>query len=502
MKKIYIMLAILCLALATQAQNFEDIVRFSATPNNGTARVSAMGGAFTALGGDISAIAINPASVGVFRKSEISFTPFVNIAKTEAGSENPAKSSFQLGDLGFVVSLYNPNFDWKGVSFSFNYNNLNNFNRKTRQVVGTSYTSFLDVLALQSGTLESDQLDGMLTGLAYDAYLINPYYNEGDTTLTGYLAVFMDGEPVAQVKGIEEKGYQGEYTLSVGTNYKDKLYLGMSLGIQVLNYKKSSLYREAPPEQSLSEVDFYDFEEYYKMNGVGTNLKFGLIYRPIPQIRLGASIHTPTWYSFDYDWSTRFYAQYITEFDDRNGREGYTFDVPSYPYSIDCDMRSPWRANLGIATVLGQKAILSADYEFVKYPNARFQHGEDGYGYYDFEAENADIEAYLRPTHNFRAGAEFRVNSIASLRAGYSFRDSPYHETHKKHNRLQALSAGAGLNFGSFYCDAAYVYKVAKNETVFYSYIDPYTELNDVIATPVSNKYINHEIRLSLGIRF
>ena len=77
MKKIYIMLAILCLALATQAQNFEDIVRFSATPNNGTARVSAMGGAFTALGGDISAIAINPASVGVFRKSEISFTPFV-----------------------------------------------------------------------------------------------------------------------------------------------------------------------------------------------------------------------------------------------------------------------------------------------------------------------------------------------------------------------------------------------------------------------------------------
>ena len=144
----------------------------------------------------------------------------------------------------------------------------------------------------------------------------------------------------------------------------------------------------------------------------------------------------------------------------------------------------------------------SADYEFVKYPNARFQHGEDGYGYYDFEAENADIEAYLRPTHNFRAGAEFRVNSIASLRAGYSFRDSPYHETNKKHNRLQAQSAGAGLNFGSFYCDAAYVYKVAKNETVFYSYIDPNTELNDVIATPVSNKYINHEIRLSLGIRF
>ena len=141
--------------------------------------------------------------------------------------------------------------------------------------------------------------------MAYDAYLINPYYNEQDSTLAGYYSIFGEGEPVAQVKDISESGYQGEYTLSVGTNFKDKLYLGMSIGIQTLNYKKSSVYTEAPPEQSLSEVDFYTFEEYYKMDGVGTNLKFGIIYRPIPQVRIGASIHTPTWYSFDYSWSTR-----------------------------------------------------------------------------------------------------------------------------------------------------------------------------------------------------
>lgn len=502
MKKICITLIISLFALMAQAQNFEDIVRFSGTPNNGTARVSAMGGAFTALGGDISAITINPASVGVFRKSEVSFTPFVNIAKTKASGESPTKSSFQLGDLGLVISLYSPSFDWKGVNFSFNYTNLNNFNRKTRQIVETSHTSFTDVLARQSGTLSSDELDGMLTGLAYDAYLINPYYNEQDSTLAGYYSIFGEGEPVAQVKDISESGYQGEYTLSVGTNFKDKLYLGMSIGIQTLNYKKSSVYTEAPPEQSLSEVDFYTFEEYYKMNGVGTNLKFGIIYRPIPQVRIGASIHTPTWYSFDYSWSTRFYSQFITDYDVRTGRDQGAYDVPSYPYNIDCDMRTPWRANVGLATILGQKAIISADYEFVKYPNARYQHGEDDYGYYDYDIENADIEAYLRPTHNFRAGAEYRFNSIASLRAGYSFRDSPYHESHKANNRLQTVSAGVGLNFGSFYCDAAYSYKHAKNETIFYSYIDPNYEENDIYATPVSNKYLSHEIRLTFGIRF
>ena len=37
----------------------------------GTARFMSMGGAFTALGGDISTLSQNPAGIGVFRTSEM-----------------------------------------------------------------------------------------------------------------------------------------------------------------------------------------------------------------------------------------------------------------------------------------------------------------------------------------------------------------------------------------------------------------------------------------------
>ena len=88
------------------------------------------------------------------------------------------------------------------------------------------------------------------------------------------------------------------------------------------------------------------------------------------------------------------------------------------------------------------------------------------------------------------------LNSLFSLRAGYAFWDSPYHnETHKNYNRIQAFTAGAGLNFGMFYCDAAFIHKFSENETVFYSYYDIQSE-------PLKNKYLSNEARITLGIRF
>ena len=85
---------------------------------------------------------------------------------------------------------------------------------------------------------------------------------------------------------MKEDGNQGEYAFSFGTNYKDKLYLGLTIGIQSIWYKMHSGYTEAPSENSPSGLDYYTYYEYKKMNGVGTNLKFGVIYRPIPEIRL------------------------------------------------------------------------------------------------------------------------------------------------------------------------------------------------------------------------
>lgn len=497
MKKVIILSVLLGFTFASQAQTFEDAVQFSRIQNWGTARSAGMAGAFGALGGDLSTLSSNPAGIGVFRKSEISITPSLNFANTKATDYSPKDNSFQLGDLGAVFAFYSPNFDWKGINFGINYTNLNNFNRKTDQVIWNSSTSLLDVLAASSGDYPSDELNSSFSNyLAYQCYLINRNEDEKDPNFGYYHSILHNGEIVAQTKRMKEDGNQGEYAFSFGTNYKDKLYLGLTIGIQSIWYKMHSEYTEAPPENSPSGLDYYTYYEYKKMNGVGTNLKFGVIYRPIPEIRLGAAIHTPTWYNMNYSMATSMYSSFYTSQDPSNGREGFDFDFYSPDYSVDFNMRTPWRAMLSVATVLNQKAIVSVDYEYVNYQNANISEIEDDYDGSMEQATNQDIEDYLRATHNFRVGAEYRFNSLFSLRAGYAFWDSPYHnETHKNYNRIQAFTAGAGLNFGMFYCDAAFIHKFSENETVFYSYYD-------IQAEPVKNKYLSNEARITLGIRF
>ena len=71
MKILYILPTLLLFSFFVSAQNEEDALRFSRQTPFGSARVTAMGGAFGALGGDLTTLSTNPGGIGVFRKSEI-----------------------------------------------------------------------------------------------------------------------------------------------------------------------------------------------------------------------------------------------------------------------------------------------------------------------------------------------------------------------------------------------------------------------------------------------
>lgn len=507
MKKLYILAFLLLPGVFSYGQNFEDAARFSRQTNFGTARSAAMGGAFGALGGDLSSLSYNPAGIGVFRKSEISFTPLLNFNTTKSGYNNPEDVVFQVGQLGGVFSHYSPNFDWKGVNFGFSYTNMNNFNRKTDQLVPESGTSLTTKWAFESQGVRPMDLDPFGSGLGYDARLIyllpddegkNNYFSVMELQDNSTGDIFM--EPVRQQKTIKEDGYQGEYAFSSGTNYKDKFYIGVTFGIQSLYYKMKSTYSEFAPFESPTGLDVFSYDEYSKIKGIGTNLKFGAIYRPIPEIRIGAAIHTPTWYNLSSVYSTAV-ASWFNYTDIEIERDGTEYYAPSGELSVDYDMRTPWRAIVSLATVLKQKAIISIDYEYINYTNANFSNASDNYDYY---YTNLDIKDYLRATNNIRVGAEYRFNSLFSLRAGYAFWDSPYHNIDKDNDRVQTFSGGFGLNFGVFYCDAAYVHKYSKNLTTFYSGENPFMPEGERYfeATPIQNKFYSNEARISLGVRF
>lgn len=493
MKTGYILSILLLMAELGYSQTTTDVVRFSQSTNFGTARSTAMSGAFGALGGDLSTLSSNPAGIGVFRKSEISITPSLTFSNVKAGSRSASDNSFQMGDIGAVIAFYSPDFDWRGFNFGINYTNMNNFNRRTDQYIANSPNSFSQAIAHQANyDIEYNILPGIMEQLASQSNVI--LMNEE----SGFYEPVIIG--ANQRNNIREDGSQGEYAFSFGTNYKDKLYLGLTIGLQSIYYKSRIMYTETPTKDNPYELDYFDYMTKLKTTGVGTNFKFGVIYRPIPELRLGAAIHSPTYYSM----TDRYYSDMYSLYKTPDAENNYQYLSEPYAYKYDYDMRTPWRALLSVATVFKQKAIFSVDYEYIDYTSAKLSNGDGYYDYFDSEegtGTNDDIKRFLRSTHNVRVGAEYRHNSMLSLRGGYSYYASPY-KKHKDLHTLQTVSAGFGLNFGQFYCDAAYIYKFSKDTTLFYNYIDPDDAAYDVTSASIDNKYNNHEARITFGMRF
>ena len=69
-----ILIASLFNIIIANAQNEFDVLKLSTENLQRTARSLAMGNAFGGLGGDMSAISINPAGIGIYRKFEIAFS--------------------------------------------------------------------------------------------------------------------------------------------------------------------------------------------------------------------------------------------------------------------------------------------------------------------------------------------------------------------------------------------------------------------------------------------
>ena len=151
-----------------------------------------------------------------------------------------------------------------------------------------------------------------------------------------------------------------------------------------------------------------------------------------------------------------------------------------------------------LATVLGQRAIISADYEYIDYTSAKFTNSGSGN---EYVATNDAIKTINKSTHNFRFGAEYRFNSLFCARGGYAYSASPYTkgEMNEKNN-VQTITGGLGLNFGVFYADLAYLHKNSKLNGLFYYYE---TSKGEVIESPeFQTKFKDNEFRLTLGIRF
>ena len=71
--------------LSVDAQGLTDeVLIFSQSPTAGSARIQAMGFSQVALGGDLSSAFSNPAGLGFYNKSEVTFSPALNFNSTNS----------------------------------------------------------------------------------------------------------------------------------------------------------------------------------------------------------------------------------------------------------------------------------------------------------------------------------------------------------------------------------------------------------------------------------
>src|SRR5690606_14940641 len=107
------------------AQTIDDVLRYSTENLQGTARFQAMGGAFGALGGDLSALNVNPAGSAVFNYSEIGLTGSNYHSNNDVlygGSLlNTKENSLEMNQIGGVLVFKTTDSHWRSIAVALNY---------------------------------------------------------------------------------------------------------------------------------------------------------------------------------------------------------------------------------------------------------------------------------------------------------------------------------------------------------------------------------------------
>ena len=484
------------------AQNEVDALRYSETQFGGSARTLGIGGANTAVGADIGNISSNPAGLGLFQQSEIDLTlgyatDNSNGRYNGTGSKfGDTRNSLQVGGFGIVFANRRPDSDnssdWRAGTFAIGMARVNDFNRNFRYTGNTNDQQSL-FQRLREPQVSNQNIDDQykngytnLDGIAYGSYLTN-LNNVGTETVP------RPNTTIRQQERVTSTGGQSQYTFAYGASYRDKLYLGGGIGVVNTRFDQTRDFVEADANNAVS-LDLYD---RLQTRGTGFNLRVGGIYRATDYVRLGASVQSPTWSRLTDTYSTQLNTTFTppVELVDNNGNvqsiPSGAADIPTSNYSYS--VTTPFRANGGVAVLLGKYGFLSGDLEYVNYNQARLSSNSSSSESYSFANENQNVRDLYQSALNLKLGAEARY-ALFRARLGYAHYGDPY-KTNDFDRSQSYYTAGLGLRQSSFFLDVAGVYNTSNR------YYSPYV-LNDGSQPVISVDANRFTASVTAGVTF
>lgn len=512
MKKFLYTSLILLTSHSIFAQVPEDAIRLSWTTPSGTARHQAIGGAMGSLGGEITASFVNPAGLGLYKTGEIVFTPGLSLLKskgsfrgTDAASDRTGK--FNFGTSGFVWGHTNRYSKWTSNAFSFAVNRTANFNSTIYYKGTNDASSFSEAFAEEfasSGLVIDDVRNSNLslgTKMAVYTYLIDTATLNGQTQVVGRPEFLASRN---QELSTISKGGITELTFGAAANMEDKLYIGASLGLPILNYSRERRFIESDPaNDTTNEFGFSRFEEDYSVKGFGLNAKLGVIFKPADQVRVGVSLHSPTLFGLKDEYGGKMVTDVERLFGPNDkGIDSidseYYFGTPNEEFRYD--LVSPWKFLVSASYVLHetedvtkQKGFITADIEYITHKSSKFTSAEENGDNAYYDGVNEGIKNVYKNAFNFRLGGELKFKTIMT-RLGFAYFGNPYKESELKARRMN-LSGGLGYRNRGIFVDLTYVHSLNKDVNF------PY-RLGDKANTFADIKDTNGNVLLTVGFKF
>ncbi|GAB1855893.1 outer membrane protein transport protein [Flavobacteriaceae bacterium MHTCC 0001] len=484
MKKIQLLYIGLLSVSTIFGQDISDALRYSQNNIEGTARFRALSGAFGALGGDMSAVSLNPASSAVFSQSHASFslgnTELNNDTQYFNGGGSLNDSNFDLlqGGVAFVFKNTS-NSPWRKFSIGIAYDRTGNFddnwfavgtNTNSNNFNNTIASYFSDyanglrldeISAFPNETLDQAYINiGNDLGFAnqqgflgYESFILEPEVNADNNT--SYLLNVAEGN-FNHDYTLASSGLNGKIGVNIAAQYGDNLYLGANFNSHFIDYQRSTLLFENNSNAG-SIIQQVDFENNLSTRGSGFSFQLGAILKLSNEFRVGATYDSPTWFTIEEETS-----QFLGTVRDDNGTNATQIINPQitniYP---SYRLQTPARITGSAAYVFSNKGLLSFDYSRKDYGAIKFRPDAD------FAGLNADIGDILTSAATYRLGGEYKHKQF-SFRGGYRFEESPYVDGVTVGD-LTGFSLGFGYNFGNTKLDVTYDQWQRTDQTSLYN---------------------------------
>lgn len=477
MKKILLFIGVLSMSFLN-AQNLTDAIQYGQQDILGTARYRSMSGAFGALGGDLSALQINPAGSAVFLNSYGSITLSSSRIENDAlyfnGFSNERSTNLNFNQLGgvFVYDNYDESSSFRkfalGITYdqtADNFDQFSAFGRSNNSIDNYFLVEAqgvpLDLVTVRAGESVSDlyaflgETEGygvQQAFLGYESFVIDAV-DPSDPENTAYTSNIAPGT-FDQDYNYESTGLNGKFTINAATLINDDFYIGANLNSHFINYDRVTNFIETNNNTG-STINEVIFSNRLSTTGAGFSAQIGGIAKVSRSLRVGASFESPTWYYIEEETTQR--LETINQ-----ANEVFVVNPNVVNIFPEYQFRTPAKITGSAAILFGKEGLISIDYSFKDYTTMRFDSDTGA----DFSQVNSAIDENLQAASTIRIGGEWR-NGNWSFRGGYSYEESPYKDELILGEK-EGYSFGLGYNFGKVRFDFAYDYSEQQRAQQFF----------------------------------